>query len=306
MAERKLTRKEIAAGLDAVPLETILLGAQSGGRLTAKQKEFARNLALGKSKAQAYRESHNSKGTPKTAAANGYKLAQRTDIEQIREAYALAIEAAKHRTPAQLRELVIHRLTSLAIDGEVPPAQQIQALKLLGQVSEVAAFTERKEIHTVKHSEDIRGRLIEQLRALTHGAADAIAGEASQVSDADLAADSLLAELGAAGSESAQPDPTAPPPPKNGRVAIEKHSHTIPHSQSAPESHDKSLSSSAHDMTANCDTNEISDLGVSPVQCTGENCADDVVSWEEIEGGGVEIPPGDWDIVDGEVAPHAK
>lgn len=315
MAGRKLTRKEIAAGLEAVPLDTILLGVNSGGTLTPKQREFARNLALGKSKAQSYREAYNSKATSKTQANAGYSLAKRSDIDAIREAYALAIEAAKYRTPAQLRELVIHQLTAHAIDQEVPPAQRIQALKLLGTVSEVAAFTERKEVHTIKHSEDIRGRLIEQLRALTGSASDAIAGEASQVSDAEDAADSLLAELGAAADNTPQPDPTAPPPPEIDRHLIENTSHTIPHSespaithtQSAPKSHDKTGYTDGYDhMTAKSESCEINDLQLSPVLSQVRNCTDGDEELGKVEGEGVEIPGGDWDVEDRGITPHGN
>lgn len=184
----RLTRAQIAEGLESVPLDTILLGTRTETRLTAKQKAFARSLALGNSKAQAYRETYSDKGTKKTQAATGWKMAQRPDIVQIKEAYELAIEAAKQRTPAQLRELVIHQLTQHALDTEVPPAQRIQALKLLGTVSEVAAFTERKEVTQVKRSEDVRAALMEKLRAIT---GSAVEGEIVDAHDAD----SLLEEI---------------------------------------------------------------------------------------------------------------
>jgi hypothetical protein len=60
---KKLSRKEIREGLDAVPIESVILGATSKGekRLTAKQREFARQIALGETKAGAYRKSSESK-----------------------------------------------------------------------------------------------------------------------------------------------------------------------------------------------------------------------------------------------------
>jgi len=123
----RLTRAQIAEGLESVPLDTILLGTRTETRLTAKQKAFARSLALGNSKAQAYRETHNSKATKKTQANNGYRLAQREDIQTIKEAYELAIEAAKQRTPAQLRELVIHQLTQHCHDRKVTRNHRISS-----------------------------------------------------------------------------------------------------------------------------------------------------------------------------------
>jgi hypothetical protein len=49
----KLTRKQIKEGLEATPIDTLLMGSPK--TLTAKQKEFARQVAMGKPKAEAYR-----------------------------------------------------------------------------------------------------------------------------------------------------------------------------------------------------------------------------------------------------------
>ena len=234
----RLTREQIKAGLETVPLDTILLGSNTESRLTPKQREFARNLALGNSKAQAYREAYKSKGNSKTQAANGYKLSQSTDIQQIAKAYEVAIDAAKQRTPAQLRELVIHQLTAHAIDQDVPPAQRIQALKLLGTVSEVAAFTERKEVTNVRKSEDVRSALLEKLRTISGSAVDAVLIDKTQD------ADSLLAEIAqgnaANAQENAQPaaegdpvplDPTRAPPPSIAVDHLSSDLHSVLHSQ---------------------------------------------------------------------------
>ena len=294
MAGRKLTRKEIREGLDSVPMDTILLGAASGSRLSPSQKEFARNLALGKSKAQSYREAISDKGTKKTQAANGYKLATRADVQQIKEAYSLAIEAAKHRTPSQLREFVIHQLTQHALNDETNPAQRIKALELLGKTAEASLFEERKTVTTIKASEDIRGRLIEQLRSLTAGAIDVTPAK-PEAQDADSAADSLLAELAGGGSDAPPADPTDPPPADIDASDSGSSTYTIPHTQSAKNS-----------KTSASDSSNINDLDVSLVQVPVRIADVDPDFEQEIEGEGVQIPPGDWDIVDGEVTPHAK
>jgi len=237
-----MTRAQIAEALETVPLDTVILGSRTGSKLTAKQKEFARNLALGKSKAQAYRESHNSKGTKKTQANAGYRLSQLSDIQAIKEAYEVAIEAAKQRTPAQLRELVIHQLTQIAIGGE-KEAQRIQALKLLGQVTEVAAFTERRETTTIRKSEDVRAALMEKLRTISGSASDAVYTEKGKD------ADSLLKEIAQGrldnAEENAQPvptdapddsDPTLPAPPDQPSDHPSTYLHSIPHSQTPSKS----------------------------------------------------------------------
>jgi predicted RNA-binding Zn ribbon-like protein len=253
----RLTRAQIAEGLDHVPLDTILLGSTTGGRLTAKQKEFARNLALGKSKAQAYRDSYNTKGTSKTQAQDGWKLSRKPEVSQITEAYAAAIEAAKQRTPAQLREFVIHQLTLHALNAE-KEAQRIQALKLLGTVTEVAAFTERRETTTVRKAEDVRAALLEKLRTIT---GQAVEGEVIQKEDA---AESLLAEINAGvaalAEENHQPadentdldsaDPTTAPPPAMPVDHLSSDLHSIPHSQSPINSvpHKGCANNSIHDI----------------------------------------------------------
>jgi hypothetical protein len=55
----KLTRKQIKEGLEATPIDTLLMGSPK--TLTAKQKEFARQVAMGKPKAEAYRTAYDTK-----------------------------------------------------------------------------------------------------------------------------------------------------------------------------------------------------------------------------------------------------
>ena len=163
---KRLTRKQIAEGLEAVPLDVVLLGAAGSKdqRLTPKQREFARHIALGESKAGAYRAAYKSKGKPKSQSEEGQRLAARPAIARQIDAFKVAIEAQKYATPAHLRALVIERLTAAAIDEDIPPAQRLRALELLGKVTEVAAFTERREIVHVQDASQIRERLINSLR----------------------------------------------------------------------------------------------------------------------------------------------
>lgn len=236
----RLTRAQIAEGLEQIPLDTVLLGTRTESRLTPKQREFARQLAIGNSKAQSYREAYNSKGNSKTAANKGYALSRREDIQAIKEAYEAAIEAAKQRTPAQLREFVIHQLTLHALTAE-KDAQKIQALKLLGTVSEVAAFTERKEVTSIRKSEDVRAALLEKLRTITGQAEDAV------LIPAEESADSLLEEIQAgetandaengrpasAEDDQDQLDPTGAPPPPETFTTLSQDLHSVPHSERA-------------------------------------------------------------------------
>lgn len=234
---QKLSRKQIKETLDSVPLDTVLLGAQSKDRtLTPRQKEFARRVALGEtSKAQAYRDTYKSKGTPKTVGNQAYMMSKRPDIQAEVLAYQAANEASKYRTPAALREYIIHQLVLHSMNEDINPAQRIKSLELLGKVSEVAAFTERRETTVINQSSDIKQRL---LSMLSNNAIDLVPHEANQVKHSlGDDADSLLEELkGEASDKREDGTPTHTPPPDIAHSVASETTHTIPHTQSTLES----------------------------------------------------------------------
>lgn len=178
-----LSRKAIREALETTPIDQIL-GVSDRG-LTHKQKQYAKGVAMGKTKADAYRSAYKA-ASPHSLRKDPYTLSANPRIRQEIEAYELAIKAAEHRTPAALRDLVIHSLVQTLIDPETGAAQRIQAAKVLGTVTEVAAFTDRKEVTTITSSEDARAKVISELRALMNqDAVDATV----------IDADSLMAEL---------------------------------------------------------------------------------------------------------------
>ena len=202
----KLSRKQIKEGLESVPIDTIILGAASSGttKLTASQRAFAYQMALGKTKAEAFRQSRpngrKSKAKPATASRRGQELTSHSAIQAQIDAFKLALEAQQHNTPAALRALAIHKLTEHAINPDTPPAQQIKAAELLGKMTEVALFTERREVVTVSDSGAVRDKLLASIRlALSaQGAEDAEA--------VDVTASQLMAELGAPDTEQLEPE----------------------------------------------------------------------------------------------------
>jgi len=219
---QKLTRAQIKAGLDTIPIESLLsAGAGKTPQLTAKQKAFAHAVALGKPKAQAYRETYKADPAPSTIASDPYKLATHPRVAKEIESYKLAIEAEKHRTPAQLKALLVQQLVQHSLDDDFPPASRVQCLKLLGSLFEVGAFVERKEITTVSRSDDIRTRLMDRLRTVT---VDTVG--------ADDALD-LLAEIKSARADS---DPTVGASPDLGMADTASPTYTIPHIRSSGES----------------------------------------------------------------------
>lgn len=240
----KLTRKQIKEGLEAMPIDTLLLGSPK--TLTHKQKEFAKAVALGKPKAQAYREAYNTKASPNVQAVEGHRLSNNPNISLMIEAMKVGLEAEKYLLPSHLRALTIQKLTEKAIDPDVNHAQQIKALELLGKITEVALFTERKEITTNDTSAKAKDKLINTL-------AQAIRSSKSISIDKKQEAESLLNEI--TGGSLANPNPetieseshllndtdaeafqdTETPPDRTPQNAVEIEdalSHTIPHKQS--------------------------------------------------------------------------
>jgi len=205
-----------------VPVSHIL-GKGASRELTAKQKAFALEVARGSTGAEAYRRAYNSKAKPKTQGNQAHKLKARPDIHAEIEAYQLALEGAKHRNPAALRELVIQSLVKVIIDPEAKPGQITAAAKVLGTVTEVAAFTERKEVRTITSSEDARAAIMAQLKELSKASA-----EDATIIDAD--ADALMREL--SGAET-HPPPTPQTVDEESRGSL----HTIPHEQPPSENH---------------------------------------------------------------------
>lgn len=187
-AQIKLTREQIREGLNQVPLETLLLGPAKAKetKLSPKDREFARQLALGNSKAESYRRSRPTKAKPTTASRRGQELAARSAVQAQKEAFELAMEVEKLTSPAQLRALVISQLTAHAISEANTPREKLTALKLLGSVTEVAAFTHRTETVKITNPDELRSRLLKSIRT-------ALKAEALTVED--TSGDELLAEL---------------------------------------------------------------------------------------------------------------
>ena len=158
----KLSRKQRKESLDTLPMAEILGKTVSKG-LTHKQREFARRVAMGQTKAEAYRQAYKANATKRTLSAQPYALMRDERITREIEAYELAIESAKYRSPIALRELVIQSLVQTLIDPETKQAQKVAAAKVLGAVAEVSAFVDRKEVVHVSSSDSARTQIMDML-----------------------------------------------------------------------------------------------------------------------------------------------
>ena len=143
---------------------------------------------MGATGADAYRRAYNTKSNPKIVGSEASKLKSKPSITQEIQAYQLAMEAEKQRTPAALRALAIQSLVQVMIDPDAKDATKVQAAKAIGAITEVALFTERRETKVITSSETSKAVLMEQLRELMRSnATDA------QVIEAE--ASTLLQEL---------------------------------------------------------------------------------------------------------------
>jgi hypothetical protein len=214
----KLTRANIKQGLEQIPMHTIL-GVSAKG-LTAKQKQFCKESAMGHTGSEAYRRAYKSKGKPTTVASKASKLKSQDNIQATIAAYEAAIKAQEYQTPAGLRALVIQTLVQTMVDENEKASVKIAAAKTLGTVTEVAAFTERKEVRTITSSEDAKANLLAKLRDMMKAnATDAVVIET----------DSLMAELN---GKTAADAPHPPGIPTHAQEESLNSLHTIPHKQS--------------------------------------------------------------------------
>jgi hypothetical protein len=163
----KISRSAIKQTLKETPIDQILVGAHNVGKvnLTKKQKDFAKKVAEGMPKAKAYRETYDTNTTKQNQAVQASKLASNPKIATMIEAFTVANEAREYLIPAHIRTMAIQNLVSIAINEEEKTSNKLKALELIGKMSEVQLFSERKEHIHLHSSEDIRGKLLAGLKS---------------------------------------------------------------------------------------------------------------------------------------------
>ena len=239
-----------------MPMDVILLGAVNAKttKLTSKQRAFAKEVAMGNTKTGAYRKTYKTKGKPSTQSAEAQKLSKNPAIATQIEAFRVALEANQYITPASLRALAIHKITEKALDPDVPPAQQLKALELLGKITEVALFTERREIVQITNSQEMKDKLLNSIRLALSSRdatdvevddADSLLAEITGITKVmddvgthELADDDVMdvqevsAEVVA--SSNGIPADLHTPEPQNSAITLVPDLHSIPHIESPP------------------------------------------------------------------------
>jgi hypothetical protein len=158
----KLTRKQIKELLPSVDLSTLL--TNNSKTLTAKEKKFCQHIAEGSTGADAYRKSYNTKGKPKMVGNKASALKNKDGIQEEIDHIKEAIEFRKLYTEAQLKALIVSRLTKEALDLENPPAVRVSSLKTLGTVAGVDAFQHISQATVIHDSTTARAKLFDQLK----------------------------------------------------------------------------------------------------------------------------------------------
>jgi DNA mismatch repair ATPase MutL len=274
----KITRQAIRETLKQTPIDQILVGAHNVGKvnLTKKQKDFARKVAEGKPRAQAYREAYNSQAKPATQSNEGHKLMKNPAICAMIEAFTLANEAREYLIPAQIRTMAIQNLVSIAINEQEKTSNKLKALELIGKMSEVSLFAETKTHVHLHSSADIRGQLLEGLR-------QAFTNSRGLNDLAKRKAESLLIELSEARTieqddsdqietetEAAAPseteisaDPPHPDPQKSTNAGSQS-MHSIPHNQSDSNTLLSDLTPPPDEVTIPLESDTCVSIGVYP------------------------------------------
>ena len=222
MKAKPISRLQARKALEEIPMHEVLLVSNS--ELTAKQMEFAKQVALGNTGAESYRKAYSDKGKKKTQGDNASRLKADSRVQAAITAFERANLAAAYRSASGLRELVIDSLVQVLIDPETKPAQKIQAAKTIGTINEVSLFTEHKTITHIQDSADIKEKILAQIKTLMLGT-----GAANDVQDVD--AIELLNELTTEQvgvDDSEQGDPHSTPTPSELNEPPPDHVHTIP------------------------------------------------------------------------------
>lgn len=86
-------------------------------------------------------------------------------VQERLRAVTEAAEVQSALSPLQVRALVVDQLMRHALDEDVSPATRLKALQMLGKVTEVGAFTERRQVEHVKDPGVVKDELISALKA---------------------------------------------------------------------------------------------------------------------------------------------
>jgi hypothetical protein len=174
--------------------------------LTAKQKALVEAIGAGATKREAYIMTHEPKTTNSKTVSMMASRAASADNVQAALSQQQAVERLRYsQNPLQIRSFLVDSLQHIARTAK-KDSDRLGALRMLGQLADVAAF-ETRSVVTHERASDVSTRLRDKLARLS-----AIDVEARPVDD-----------------QAPHPDPTPPPPPQTGRASGGPTRSTNPH-----------------------------------------------------------------------------
>ncbi len=149
--------RQLAKG---VPADKVLMPHV---QLSPRERKFVQRITEGAGKREAFVEAFEPGGTSRSVSTAAWKVAKRPEVQQ-----ALAQEKAVERlrysqNPVQIREFLVESLQHLARTAK-KEGDKLQALRLLGQLADVAAFETRSVVTHQKA--DTRSALRSKLERL--------------------------------------------------------------------------------------------------------------------------------------------
>jgi hypothetical protein len=187
-----------------VPADKVLMPAID---LTPKQRKFVQAIAEGSTKRDAYLQAYDTNGDPKQVGVEAWAVANHPKVTKAIEQQQAVERLRYSQNPLQIRSFLVDSLQHIARTAK-KDSDRLGALRMLGQLADVAAFETRSTV-THQSGSDTTARLREKLARL-----GAIEVEARQVAE---------------GGE----EPTPPPPPQTGRVSGGPTRSTNPHQPSS-------------------------------------------------------------------------
>ena len=176
------------------------------------------------------------------------------------QALELAKQSEEYLLPQRLRAMAIHKLSTMALDDTMPPAQQLKALELVGKMTEVALFSERREIVHSLDASSLKAKLMDavqlaianskSIRTATKRTAQQLMAEIDEPTDVAFTMDDDAADVMQHDDDVAQPggseavedsvvscaagqiiDPPREATPPFLPPPLASHLHSIPHNE---------------------------------------------------------------------------
>lgn len=180
-----------------VPADKVLMPAID---LTPKQRKFVQAIAEGSTKRDAYLQAYDTNGNPKQVGVEAWAVANHPKVTKAIEQQQAVERLRYSQNPLQIRSFLVDSLQHIARTAK-KDSDRLGALRMLGQLADVAAFETRSTV-THQSGSDTTARLREK-----------------------------LARLG--GVIDVEATPTVPPPPQTGRLDEGDSRSNNPHQQSA-------------------------------------------------------------------------